>query len=81
MFFHMLTTRMSCRWCIVYDVSRRDTFENLDLWLQEIEVYTPAGGARNVVKVLVGNKIDKVSMFALPIKKKLRGPNHVHRSV
>ncbi|KAJ0409113.1 hypothetical protein P43SY_002247 [Pythium insidiosum] len=35
-----------------------DTFENLDLWLQEVEVYSPAGG-RDVVKLLVGNKIDK----------------------
>lgn len=43
----------------VYDVARRDTFENLDLWLQEVEVYSPAGG-RDVVKLLVGNKIDKV---------------------
>lgn len=42
---------------LVYDVSRRDTFENLDLWLQEVEVYSPAGG-RDVVKLLVGNKID-----------------------
>ncbi len=55
--------------CIVYDVSRRDTFENLDLWLQEIEVYTPSGGARNVVKVLVGNKIDKVSILDLLLYK------------
>ncbi|KAE8976008.1 hypothetical protein PF011_g24231 [Phytophthora fragariae] len=43
---------------LVYDVARRDTFENLDLWLQEVEVYSPAGG-RDVVKLLVGNKIDK----------------------
>lgn len=43
----------------MYDVARRDTFENLDLWLQEVEVYSPAGG-RDVVKLLVGNKIDKV---------------------
>uniref|UniRef100_M4BML9 Uncharacterized protein n=1 Tax=Hyaloperonospora arabidopsidis (strain Emoy2) TaxID=559515 RepID=M4BML9_HYAAE len=43
---------------VVYDVARRDTFENLDLWLQEVEVYSPAGG-RDVVKLLVGNKIDK----------------------
>jgi hypothetical protein len=45
----------------VYDVARRDTFENLDLWLQEVEVYSPAGG-RDVVKLLVGNKIDKVRL-------------------
>lgn len=43
----------------MYDVARRDTFENLDLWLQEVEVYSPAGG-KDVVKLLVGNKIDKV---------------------
>lgn len=46
---------------LVYDVARRDTFENLDLWLQEVEVYSPAGG-RDVVKLLVGNKIDKVRL-------------------
>ena len=45
----------------MYDVARRDTFENLDLWLQEVEVYSPAGG-RDVVKLLVGNKIDKVRL-------------------
>ncbi|CAK4439920.1 unnamed protein product [Aphanomyces euteiches] len=43
---------------LVYDVARRDTFENLDAWLQEVEVYSPANG-RDVVKLLVGNKIDK----------------------
>ncbi|RHY27217.1 hypothetical protein DYB32_006947 [Aphanomyces invadans] len=42
----------------VYDVARRDTFANLDTWLQEVEVYSPANG-RDVVKLLVGNKIDK----------------------
>lgn len=50
-----------CFCCVVYDVARRDTFENLDLWLQEVEVYSPAGG-RDVVKLLVGNKIDKVRL-------------------
>lgn len=48
----------------MYDVARRDTFENLDLWLQEVEVYSPAGG-RDVVKLLVGNKIDKVRRASL----------------
>lgn len=50
----------------VYDVARRDTFENLDLWLQEVEVYSPAGG-RDVVKLLVGNKIDKVRRLMVAI--------------
>lgn len=44
----------------VYDVSRRETFESLDTWLREIEIYSPAGG-RDVVKLLVGNKVDKVN--------------------
>jgi Ras-related protein Rab-18 len=41
----------------VYDVSRGDTFENLNQWLQEVEVYSPCAG-KDVVKLLVGNKID-----------------------
>ena len=42
----------------VYDVNRRDSFENLNHWLQEVEVYS-TGGGREIVKVLVGNKVDK----------------------
>ncbi|OQS06605.1 Rab18 family GTPase [Thraustotheca clavata] len=48
---------------LVYDVARRETFENLDTWLQEVEVYSPANG-RDVVKLLVGNKIDKERVVA-----------------
>lgn len=40
---------------LVYDVTRRETFENLQRWLEEVETYTPAN---DVVKLLVGNKID-----------------------
>ena len=43
---------------LTYDVTRRQTFDNLNQWLQEVDVYTPGGG-RDVVKVLVGNKVDK----------------------
>lgn len=35
----------------------QDTFEALDQWLREMEVYCPGGG-REVVKLLVGNKVD-----------------------
>ncbi len=42
----------------VYDVNRRDSFDNLTHWLQEVEVYS-TGGGREIVKVLVGNKVDK----------------------
>lgn len=40
---------------LVYDVTRRETFLNLESWLRELELYT----RENVVKMLVGNKIDK----------------------
>eukprot|EP01041_Mallomonas_annulata_P002127 gene2127-4154_t len=43
---------------IAYDVTRKETFDNLNTWLQEIEQYSTDGG-RNIVKVLVGNKVDK----------------------
>lgn len=42
---------------LTYDVTRMDTFENLQQWLREVEQYTPNNG-ENVVKLLVGNKID-----------------------
>ncbi|XP_063158456.1 ras-related protein Rab-18-B-like [Candoia aspera] len=41
---------------LVYDVTRRDTFLGLESWLQELEIYTK----KNVVKMLVGNKIDEI---------------------
>ena len=47
----------------VYDVSRRETFDNLSQWLDEIEKFCPGGG-KGTVKLLVGNKIDLVSSRA-----------------
>uniref|UniRef100_H2SCM6 small monomeric GTPase n=1 Tax=Takifugu rubripes TaxID=31033 RepID=H2SCM6_TAKRU len=41
---------------LVYDVSRRDTFVKLENWLNELETYTTR---MDLVKMLVGNKIDK----------------------
>jgi Ras-related protein Rab-18 len=43
---------------LVYDVSRKDTFESLNTWLQEVEQFSMNGG-KDVVKLLVGNKIDQ----------------------
>jgi len=40
---------------LVYDVTNRTSFEKLDQWLQELEVYSTRS---EVVKMLVGNKID-----------------------
>lgn len=42
---------------IVYDVTERETFENVRTWLSEIEKYSQSG----VSKMLVGNKIDNES--------------------
>lgn len=39
---------------IVYDVTDRETFDNVRTWISEIEKYSQAG----VCKVLVGNKSD-----------------------
>lgn len=46
----------------VYDVTRRDTFVKLENWLNELETYTTRV---DLVKMLVGNKIDKVRAAAL----------------
>lgn len=45
---------------LVYDVTNRSSFENLDHWMTEVETYITKGDA---VKMLVGNKIDMVSLF------------------
>jgi Ras-related protein Rab-18 len=42
---------------LVYDVTRRDTFDNLTEWLSEVSSYSPNKGT-GVVKLLVGNKLD-----------------------
>ncbi|XP_013781371.2 ras-related protein Rab-18-like, partial [Limulus polyphemus] len=41
---------------LVYDVTNRTSFQKLDIWLNELETYSTRS---NVVKMLVGNKIDK----------------------
>ncbi|KAF4524590.1 hypothetical protein B566_EDAN008545 [Ephemera danica] len=42
---------------IVYDVTKRSTFEKLETWLQELDSFSTKP---DVVKMLVGNKIDKI---------------------
>jgi len=39
-------------------VSRKETFESLGMWLQEVEQFS-MGGGKEVVKLLVGNKVDQ----------------------
>lgn len=41
---------------LVYDVSSRATFNKLDIWLNELDIYCNVSGC---VKMLIGNKIDK----------------------
>eukprot|EP00750_Incisomonas_marina_P001087 INCI10899.1.p1 GENE.INCI10899.1~~INCI10899.1.p1 ORF type:complete len:212 (-),score=39.35 INCI10899.1:191-826(-) len=43
---------------LCYDVTRGQTFDNLDQWLKEVQVYCPQEG-KKIVKLLVGNKVDK----------------------
>ncbi|GFQ08241.1 RAS-related protein rabc1 [Phtheirospermum japonicum] len=48
---------------MVYDVTRRDTFTNLsDIWAKEIDLYSTN---QDCIKMLVGNKVDKVSSLAV----------------
>jgi len=42
---------------LTYDVTRRETFYHINTWLEEVEKYTP-GGTKDVILVLVGNKVD-----------------------
>lgn len=43
---------------LVYDVTKRESFEKLDSWLNELDVYSTRS---DMVKMLVGNKIDKAA--------------------
>lgn len=40
----------------MYDVTNRTTFDKLEMWLNELEINA---NKQNIVKMLVGNKIDK----------------------
>lgn len=40
---------------LVYDVTKKETFQKLDSWLNELEIY---GTRNNMAKMIVGNKID-----------------------
>lgn len=44
----------------VYDITARDTFESLSSWITELDTFAGSGtGARDVVRMIVGNKVDK----------------------
>lgn len=41
---------------LVYDVSKHGTFQKLESWLNELEIY---GTKPNMIKMVVGNKLDQ----------------------
>jgi hypothetical protein len=43
--------------CAVYDASNRESFNDVTMWLNEVDVYSTSD---RLVKMLVANKIDKV---------------------
>lgn len=47
---------------LVYDTSSRETFDKLEEWLTEVEMYSTK---KDIIKMLVGNKIDKVCQLFL----------------
>jgi GTPase SAR1 family protein len=50
--------------CLVYDVSNRDTFDALQNWYTELQTYS---SSKDVVKMIVGNKVDKVRRYITPL--------------
>eukprot|EP00850_Spirogloea_muscicola_P000784 SM000003S11029 [mRNA] locus=s3:478165:479731:- [translate_table: standard] len=52
---------------LVYDISRRSTFDNVSQWLREIRCQ----GDSNLVVMLVGNKTDLESLRAVPTERGL----------
>ena len=47
---------------LVYDVANRESFDALPKWFSELETYVSSA----VVKIIVGNKVDKVRRCGLP---------------
>jgi len=54
----------------VYDVARKDTFDSLSMWLQEVQQFS-MGGGEQVVKLLVGNKVDQERAVNREVRKRL----------
>ena len=46
----------------VYDVSSKESFEGLEVWLNELDTYATK---KDLIKMLVANKIDKVSLHVV----------------
>ncbi|KXN73795.1 hypothetical protein CONCODRAFT_77179 [Conidiobolus coronatus NRRL 28638] len=53
---------------LVYDVTNRDTFTSLDNWFEELDKYCPS---KDVVKMIVGNKVDMDSTRVVSLQEGL----------
>lgn len=49
---------------LVYDISSREIFEKLEEWLNEVEMYLIK---KDIIKMFVGNKIDKVNLLRMVV--------------
>lgn len=45
---------------LVYDITARDTFEALSSWIQELDTFSGTTASKDVVRMIVANKVDKV---------------------
>ena len=65
----------------MYDVSSQESFEGLEVWLNELDTYATK---KDLVKMLVGNKIDKVLrnyLFSRPMCSFLWGRGYKNDSL
>ena len=51
----------------MYDVASPESFEGLDVWLNELDTYATK---KTLIKMLVANKIDKVSELIVERREK-----------
>ncbi|KAM0947042.1 putative small GTP-binding protein [Dioscorea sansibarensis] len=49
---------------VVYDISRRTTFDSVSRWLQELETHSD----NTIARILVGNKCDLENIRAVPVE-------------
>lgn len=62
----------------MYDVCSRQSFSRLDAWFDELETYATN---TNIVKMLIGNKIDKVTpFFVIPFRENMISHCDIYRN-
>ncbi|KAG0345227.1 hypothetical protein BG004_003864 [Podila humilis] len=60
--FYLLLSLAPAWFFAVYDVSNRDSFNDLQTWFNELDTYC---SSKEVVRMIVGNKVDKVVYFVM----------------